>query len=262
MPSGRRIIGNWPSRKFLSPVPGVQHPDLSKALESPAPKAGLTDALTSAGLPPTNVQTRRTSSLAEEERDLSVADDSSFQDWVASRPQWHVNTRIRPVQTGLLETDRLSEAGTSGRQVQLGLRAIQRQVDQALGYLRGEEDIVQAPTMRQAHANSGDTQPRESVKPSDLDTDYESMSGGANEEGAAAAEDQTEEVAGAGSQLRDDTTLSDSVFYSPASTLPSVVATPASLASLRPLDASTPSGPASFTSPVRKRRAFKAALQL
>jgi len=157
---------------------------------------------------------------------------------------------------------RMDEERGRRREERLAAMTLQRQVGMALGLLKGVQITVHTQELDQPSATSGElAPPREVEAERSPDQNLPETMARRNEEEVVAEVEhhQTEEVAEA-SQLRDPT-LSQSVYISPASSIPSPVETPVSVASLQPLESSTPFGPTSYSSPVRKRRAFKASLR-
>ena len=188
--------------------------------------------------------------------------DPTFQRWLSSRSPWQATprTQLEPVDPWVKR--RMDEERGRRREERLAALTLQRQVGMALGLLKGVQITVHAQQLGQPNATSGElAPPREVETERNLAQNLHETTARRNEEDMVAEAEihQAEEVAEA-SQLRDPT-LSQSVYISPASSIPSPVETPVSVASLQPLESSTPFGPTSYSSPVRKRRAFKASLR-
>lgn len=188
--------------------------------------------------------------------------DPTFQRWLSSGSprQATPRTQLEPVDPWVKR--RMDEERGRRREERLAAMTLQRQVGMALGLLKGVQITVHTQELDQPSATSGElAPPREVEAERSPDQNLPETMARRNEEEVVAEVEhhQTEEVAEA-SQLRDPT-LSQSVYISPASSIPSPVETPVSVASLQPLESSTPFGPTSYSSPVRKRRAFKASLR-
>ena len=189
----------------------------------------------------------------------SFPHDPAFQQWLRSRSPWQATPRPQPEQVDPWVKRRMSEERGRRREDRLAAMTLHRQVGMALGLFKGVQITVQTQPLNQPVAPSSEPALSRKVdrEPNSDHDLYEDMSG-RKEEDRDTDSHQAEEVDGAAS-LRDPT-LSQSVYVSPSTSQPSLVATPAPVSSLQPLDASTPLGHTSYSSPVRKRRAFKASL--